>query len=107
MENIFWKFSIHKEIFALKADCANFLESIKENFVDWKIIRWTDSEKTGIAEERFENKNFKYKIFSFCVLRFKFSCCSLSTAFGYKDRTLLELGIDYAVKRYSQKAISQ
>ena len=42
----FWKFSIHKEIFALKADCANFLRSITENFVDWKIFRWTDLEKT-------------------------------------------------------------
>ena len=52
-------------------------------------------EKTGIAEERFENKNLKYNIFSFCVLRFKFSCCSLSTAFGYKERTLLELGINW------------
>ena len=62
-------------------------------------------EKTGIAEERFENKNLKYNIFSFCVLRLEFSCCSLSTAFGYKERTLLELGTDYAVKRYSQKAI--
>lgn len=45
MENIFGKFSIHKEIFALKADRANFFKSIKENLVDWKIFRWTDLEK--------------------------------------------------------------
>lgn len=49
MENIFWKFSIHKEIFAPKADCANFLKSIKENFVDWKIFRWTDLEKNPLG----------------------------------------------------------
>ena len=42
MENIFWKFFIHKEVFALKADCANLFKLIKENFVDWKIFRWTD-----------------------------------------------------------------
>lgn len=48
-------------------------------------------EKTGMAEERFENE-----------LKFKFFCCSLSTAFDYK---LLELDIDYAVKKYSLEAI--
>lgn len=45
MENIFWKFSIHKEIFALKADCVNFFKSIKligKYFVGltWKKILW-------------------------------------------------------------------
>ena len=49
IENIFWKFSIHKEIFALKADCANFLKSIKENLVDWEIFRWTDLEKNPLG----------------------------------------------------------
>lgn len=49
MENFFGKFSIHKEIFALKADCANFLKSIKENLVDWEIFRWTDLEKNPLG----------------------------------------------------------
>ena len=61
-----------------------------------------------MAEERFEKKKLKYNVFlRFCELKFKFFCCSLSTALGYKEKILLELGIDYAVKRYSLKAIFQ
>ena len=62
-----------------------------------------------MAEERFEKqktKILKYNVFvRFCELKFKFFCCSLSTAFDYKKKTLLELDIDYAVKKYSLKAI--